>query len=155
MSASSSSGAGGVVVGSEVRDLAEALAALFVADRQLAAELNAAQRRLLDANDLLRLDLLRLGVSPDALRTRLGLGSVNERGGWGAVLESIADTIRRALCDYQSAAEQRRKIGADVGEATARLIDAMAACGFSEAQTRGADVWALRDGTYRPGNGEG
>ncbi|MGI9097032.1 MAG: hypothetical protein ACR2H2_00785 [Solirubrobacteraceae bacterium] len=47
-------------------------------------------------------------------------------------------------------AERRRQLGADVGEAAVRLIDAMHEDGFSEQQTRQADVWALRDGVYRP-----
>jgi hypothetical protein len=43
----------------------------------------------------------------------------------------------------------RRRVGVDVGEATARLMDAMRQSGFTEHQTRQADVWALRDGVYR------
>jgi uncharacterized caspase-like protein len=61
----------------------------------------------------------------------------------------IADLIHRAFTDYQSVAEQRRQLGADVGEATARLSDAMQEAGFSEEQTRHADVRALREGVYR------
>jgi len=41
------------------------------------------------------------------------------------------------------------RLGADVGEAAVRLVDALQALGYSEAQARAADVWALRDGVYR------
>jgi len=168
----SASCGGAEVVGADVRELAEALAALFAADRQLVVELNAAQRRLLDANDLLR-----VGVSADALRvlpgaTGSGKASVlwsvapagGSRGGESVgsagcpitdryALEVIADSIRYALRDYQLFADQRRAVAADVGETTARLVDAMRAAGFSEEQARNADVWALRDGVYRQGGG--
>ena len=61
----------------------------------------------------------------------------------------VADLIRRAFAEYQSVAEQRRQLGADVGEATVRLIETMQEAGFSEEQARHADVWALREGVYR------
>jgi hypothetical protein len=66
-----------------------------------------------------------------------------------AVNAQVVGEVHRAFAEYQSVAEQRRELGADVGEATARLIDAMHEAGFSEEQTRHADVWALRDGVYR------
>ncbi|MGI9100768.1 MAG: hypothetical protein ACR2H2_20160 [Solirubrobacteraceae bacterium] len=159
----SASCGGAAVVGADVRELAEALAALFAADRQLVVDLNAAQRRLLDANDLLR-----LGVSADALRalpgaTGSGKASVlwsaaSERGSLegeslGSALEAIAESICIAFCDYQSAVDERRLLAADVGEATVRLVEAMTAAGFSEEQARNADVWVLRDGIYRQGGG--
>ena len=159
----SASCGGAAVVGADVRELARALAALFAADRQLVVELNAAQRRLLDANDLLR-----VGVSADALRALPGAtGSGKASVLWpaalehgslegeslGRTLEAIADSIRHALRDYQLVAEQRREVAADIGEATVRLVEAMRAAGFSEEQARNADVWALRDGVYRQGGG--
>jgi hypothetical protein len=105
-------------VGARARLLADLLAALFEHDRELAGQLNSAQRRLLDANE--------------------------------QVAGGLADTIHRAFADYQTVAEQRRRLGADVGEAVVRLIDAMHQDGYSEQQARQADVWALRDGIYRP-----
>ena len=66
------------------------------------------------------------------------------------VARSLADTIHRAFTDYQTIAEHRRQLGADVGEAAIRLIDAMHQDGYTEQQARQADVWALRDGIYRP-----
>jgi hypothetical protein len=69
--------------------------------------------------------------------------------GWLAGRE-IADAIHHAFTDYQTVAEHRRRVGADVGETTALLMDAMRQSGFTEDQARQADVWALRDGVYRP-----
>jgi hypothetical protein len=105
-------------VSAPARVLADVLAALFEHDRELAEQLNDAQRRLRAASE------------------RVG--------------GQIADAICRAFADYQAVAERRRQLGADVGEAAVRLIDAMQADGFSERQARQADVWALRDGVYRP-----
>lgn len=104
-------------VGARGRVLADVLVALFEHDRQLAEQLNAAQRHLQAASDNIPYE--------------------------------VADTIRRAFAEYQSVAERRRQLGADVGEAVARLIDAMQEAGFSEEQARRADVWALRDGVYQ------
>jgi hypothetical protein len=112
------------VVGADVRALAGALVGLFERDRGLATELNVAQRRLLDANDRRRATPARGVVSED---------------------------VRQAFVEYSTTAEQRREVAAQVGEATARLVDVMRAAGFSEAQARNADVWALRRGVYREG----
>jgi uncharacterized protein YPO0396 len=73
------------------------------------------------------------------------LRAANERVGG-----ELADAIHRAFADYETLAERRRQLGADVGEAAIRLIDAMQQDGYSEHQARQADVWALRDGIYRP-----
>jgi hypothetical protein len=104
-------------VGARGRVLSDLLVALFEHDRELAEQLNAAQRRLQTASDNI----------PD----------------------EVADTIRCAFAEYQSVAERRRQLGADVGEAVTRLIDAMQEAGFSEEQARHANVWALRDGVYQ------
>jgi hypothetical protein len=141
-----------VVLGADVRVLADVLAALFERDRQLAVALNTAQRRLLAANERLTVAM--------AVGAVLGLGGA-DRGVAGrrppvldaespvAALGEVAQRIRRAFVDYQDAAEQRREVAADVGEATVRLVDALIAAGFSDAQARRADVRALRHGVYR------
>ncbi len=67
----------------------------------------------------------------------------------GQVADTIAHAIHSAFAEYQSVAERRRALGADVGEAAVRLIDAMQETGYSAEQARNADVWALRDGVYR------
>lgn len=143
----------GTVLGGDVRAVADVLAALFEHDQRLAVQLNAAQARLLGAADVLR-----VGVSRDAAAL-LGLAGLDEglaaafEGGTtvGAV-EAVGDSIRRAFGEYRHAAEERRQVAADVGEATVRLVDALIAAGFSEAQARTADVRALRDGVYRQGD---
>lgn len=112
-------------LGARVRVLAGVLAALFEHDRELAGKLNAAQRRLLSANEQVK------AVTA------------------GSAGRDLADTVRGAFVDYQHVAEDRRMLGADVGEAVVRLVDAMTAAGYSEQQARNADVWALRDGVYR------
>lgn len=112
------------VVGADVRALAGVLAALFECDRGLAAELGRAQRRLLNANDIRRAAPARGQVSAE---------------------------VQQAFVEFSYAAEKRRQIAGQVGEATVRLVDAMRAAGFSEAQARNADMWALRDGIYREG----
>lgn len=149
--------AGGDFVDAHVQEVAATLTALFERDRGLAAALNLAQERLLTTSDLLRVDL-----APEALAALLGpagpvgaLSALLDEGwsiarGWAA-REAVADAIRSAFVDYQSAADKRCLLAADVGEATTRLVEAMAACGFSEAQARNADVWALRQGVYREG----
>jgi hypothetical protein len=152
MSALPSEGVRPVVLGADVGVLADVLAALFERDRQLAVALNTAQRRLLAANDRLTVAMPFGAV--------LGLGGA-DRGVAGrrppvldaespvAALGEVAQRIRRAFVDYQHAAEQRREVAADVGEATVRLVDALIAAGFSDTQARRADVRALRHGVYR------
>jgi hypothetical protein len=115
------------VLGARVRVLADVLAALSDHDRQLAGQMNDAQRRLLGAVEQVKAVTV------------------------GTAGRELADTIRGAFTDYQEVAEHRRLRGADVGEAVVRLIDAMTAAGYSEHQARNADVWALRDGIYRGG----
>ena len=112
-------------LGARVRVLADVLAALFEHDRKLAGEMDEAQRRLLRAADQVK------AVTA------------------GSAGRELADTVRGAFADYQHAAEDRRGLGPDVGEAVVRLVDAMTAAGYSERQARNADVSALRDGVYR------
>jgi hypothetical protein len=115
------------VLSARVRALAEVLAALFEHDRRLAGDMNAAQRRLLGAAEQVK------AVTA------------------GSAGRELADTIRGAFVDYQHVAEDRRELGADVGEAVVRLVDELTAAGYTEQQARAADVWALRDGIYREG----
>jgi hypothetical protein len=115
-------------LGGGVRGLADALAGLFECDRGLAAKLNGAQRRLLDAND--------------------------RRWCSALIGDEVRGDVQQAFLEYSYAADKRRQVAADVGEATVRLISAMQAAGFSEQQARSADVWALRTGTYRPADEE-
>jgi hypothetical protein len=118
------------VLGADVRAVAAVLAALFERDRELARAMKAAQHRLLGAND----DMQGLSASGPASQLR----------------RDLSDVIHAAFGEYQHTAEDRRRLGAYVGEAAARLVDALGAVGYSEAQALGADVWALREGVYRP-----
>lgn len=118
------------VLGANVRAVADVLAALFDRDRELVAVMNAAQHRLLGAND----DMRGLSASGPA----------------GPLCGDLSNAIRTAFEEYQQAAEARRRLGAGVGEAAARLDDVLRPLGYSEDQARGADVWALREGVYRP-----
>lgn len=135
--------------------LADALATLFERDRQLVAELNAAQRRLLGANERLTVVmpvgavLCALLCPADADLGLSGRPAVLDAASPAGALQEVADTIRRAMLSYQSVAERRRQLAADIGEATVRLVDALTAVGFTEAQAREADVWALRDRVHR------
>jgi hypothetical protein len=113
------------VLGPQVPLLADLLATLFEHDRKLADAMNVARRRLLGAAEQIK------AVTA------------------GSAGRDLADTVRGAFVDYQHAAEERRGLGADVGEAVVRLVDAMTAAGYSEQQARNADVWALRAGVYR------
>ena len=144
------------------RELAARLAALFVADSQLAARLSDAQHRLLGANDRLgsalqRADALGL-VSGEARRLAAGNSAIAERtidalgagDGPGDVktamvraLQRAHWTIRRSFIDYQSAYEERRQLAVDVGELSQQLIEALCAVGWSEQAARRADVHEL------------
>jgi len=115
---------------------------------------------LLDGNDRLT-----AGLSAEALRgiygpagPDLGLSGrrppVLEAEQPIAALQEVADTIRRAFIDYQNAAEERRRLGVDVGEANARLVTVMTAAGFAEHEARGADVAGLAQGVYRAASDE-
>lgn len=118
------------VLGADVRAVAGVLAALFDCDRELVAVMNAAQHRLLGANDDMR--------------------GLTASGPAGPLCGDLSNAIRAAFNEYQQAAEARRQLGADVGEAAARLDDVLRPLGYSEDEARGADVWALREGVYRP-----
>ncbi len=118
------------VLGADVRAVADVLATLFDCDRELVAVMNAAKHRLLGAND--------------------DMQGLSARGPVGPLCRDLSNAIRAAFDEYQQAAEARRQLGADVGEAAVRLEDALRPLGYSEAQARGADVLALREGVYRP-----
>jgi hypothetical protein len=127
---------------------------LFDRDRQLATALNAAQRRLNDANDQLT-----SGLSAEALRAvygpmgpDLGLSArkppvlADEQP--IAALERVAYEIRSAFHDYQRIADDRRVLGVDIGEVHARMAAVLQAAGCSADEARRADVDALAAGRF-------
>ena len=103
-------------VPAQARVVAGRLAALLITDQRIVRELNDAHHRLRAAND----QLLHAGHVLD-------LGAVH----W---------PIHGAICDYQHAAEQRRRLAVDVGELAAQLTDLLHAAGWSIEQARSANV---------------
>jgi hypothetical protein len=131
------------------RRAAARLAELFERDQRLAVELNAAQDRLLEANGGLT-----AGLSAEALQRVYGpagpdlglsgrLPPVLDDPHPREALERASKRIREAFYEYQRLADERRVLGADVGEATALLVDALVAAGWSEEQARDANVLEL------------
>jgi hypothetical protein len=98
------------------RELAGRLSVLFDRDVEIARRLNDAGHRLRAANE-----------SETAV-----LGAQQAR--W---------TVDRAFHDYQTAAEERRQLAADIGEVIRRFVDALVAAGWSEEEARGANVHEL------------
>lgn len=128
------------------------LRALFTQDQALAVALNDALRRHRDA-----IDQLTTGLSAEALRTIYGptgpdLGLSGRKppvllaDSPVRALEDVARDARTALHDYMRISDDRRVLAADVGELTARLIEALTTAGLSEEQARHANVDHLADG---------
>ena len=150
MSALSSTG--DRVVPALARELAALLSALFERDVTIVGRLSDAQRRLTDANERLW-----SGLSPDAfglIYDGVGpagssqVGALMDGACAGeavvlAVLQQIHGSIHRGFCDYRSACEERRQLAVDVGEVTARFIEALCGAGFSEDEARAANVHQL------------
>ena len=125
-------------VGPVARQAAARLAGLFERDQRLVVELNRAQDRLLKANGWLT-----EGLSAEALQEIYGPGGpgLGLSGFQPRVLEDPHP--REAFYEYQRVADERRVLGVDVGEATAMLVDALVAAGWSEQQVRDAGVLEL------------
>ena len=60
-----------------------------------------------------------------------------------AAVQQVHGSIRKAFIDYQSAAEERRQLAADIGELIRQFVDALVAAGWSEEQARNASVHEL------------
>jgi hypothetical protein len=150
-------GAGGVAVGVRspglvglvARRAAVRVAEAFARDQRLVVELNRAQERLLEANGWLT-----EGLSAEALQEFFGPGGpglglsgfqprVLEDPHPREALERVGRRIREAFYEYWCVADERRVLGVDVGEATAMLVDALVAAGWSEQQARDAGVLEL------------
>jgi hypothetical protein len=54
--------------------------------------------------------------------------------------------IHPAHIEYQSAAEQRRQLAADIGELIRELVDVLGSMGWSEERARNVDVAKLARG---------
>ena len=150
MSALSSTG--DRVVPALARELAAQLSALFERDVDIVGRLSDAQHRLIQANERLW-----SGLSPDAFGliydgagpagssqiAALMDGACAGEAAVLAVLQQIHWSIHRGFCDYRSACEERRQLAVDVGEVTARFIEALCGAGFSEDEARAANVHQL------------
>jgi hypothetical protein len=115
----------------QARQLAARLSALFDRDVEIVKRLNDAHHRLANANQ--QLDAR---AAPDKLR-----------------LPDLHWQIQRAFCAYQDAAEQRRRLAADVGEIAQQLTDALTTAGWTAQQARRVNVHQLADRAARPGWG--
>jgi hypothetical protein len=113
------------------RTLAAQLDALFGQDAEIARRLSAAQRQLQAANDRLW-----WGLHPDGLAAVYGEDPAavevafaeNRSEVLGApdpllAAQHVHWTIHRAFIDYQTAAEDRRQLAADIGEVIRRFVD--------------------------------
>ena len=133
------------------RVLAAQLERQFARDADLAKRLAWAQARLMRANDRLW-----WGLHPDSLTAVYGehpavvdmafaenrsevLGAPDPL----AAVQQVQGSIRKAFIDYQSAAEERRQLAAEVGELIREFVDALVAAGWSEDQARNASVHEL------------
>lgn len=125
-------------------------------DSLIAGRLNDAQRRLRNANERLW-----SGLAPDAfgriydgtapaghsqiaelIDPPAGDGPASQMALLGA-LQDAHWTIHRAFHDYQTLAEQRRQLAADVGELCREFIEALTQAGWTEHEARDADVHQL------------
>ncbi len=130
------------------RQLAAELERRFARDAELATELDDAQRRLRDANNGLC-----SGLHPDGIamihgehRAAVEAATAHNRS---EVLDApdpmravqhVHWSIHEAFTSYQSAAERRRQLAAEIGELAGDLITTLLGAGWSEHDARGASV---------------
>jgi hypothetical protein len=139
------------------RTLASELAGLFSRDRDLAIAQNDALQRLRDANDRLW-----SGLAPEGLGEIYGghaefeavsldaafhaRSEVLESGDPLAGVQEVHWEIHRAMIDHQNAAEDRRHLAGEIGEATARFVDALIDAGWTRQDAESANVDELAKG---------
>lgn len=139
------------------RQLAAELDLGFADDAGLAAQLNDAQLQLRRANDRLW-----CGLHPDGMAAvyaehpaAVDVAFANNRSeilGAGDPLQEAQDvhwTIQHAFIDYQTAAERRRQVAAEVGELAGELIGTLVAAGCSKHDAREANVQKLANGSNK------
>jgi hypothetical protein len=140
------------------RKLAAQLECQCGRDAELAQRLADAQARLMRANDRLW-----WGLHADGLAAVYGehpavvdmafadnrsevLGAPDPL----AAVQQVHWSVRKAFTDYQSAAEERRQLAADVGETIRQFVDELVAVGWSEEQASDANVHELAATTNQP-----
>jgi hypothetical protein len=144
-----------------VRELAARLARRFARDAELAARLADAQARLMRANDRLWWGLHPDGLAagyaehPAALEIAFAENRSEVLGAPDplAAIQQVHWTIRKAFVDYQSAAEERRQLAADVGELIREFVQELVAAGWSEERARDANVHELAANKQSIGQG--
>ncbi len=147
------------VVPDRARGLARELASLFTRDRDLAIAQSEALQRLRDANDRLW-----SGLAPEGLEEVYGghpefeavsleaafhaRSQVLESGDPLAGVQEVHWEIHRAMIDHQTAAEDRRHLASEIGEAIARFIDAPVDAGWTREDAERANVEELARGDH-------
>ncbi len=135
----------------QARRLAAELDLQFAHDAELATELADAQRRLQHANDRLW-----SGLHPDGIAMIYGehpaVVEVATAHNRSEVLDApdplravqqVHWSIHKAFTSYQSAAERRRQLAAEIGELAGDLITTLLGAGWSEHDAREACVHDL------------
>jgi hypothetical protein len=142
------------VISQTAHELAAQLEQQFGRDADLAKRLCKAQRRLEHANDRLWWGLHPDGLAavygehPAAVEVALAEGRSEVLGAPDPLraVQRVHWSIHKAFNDYQTAAEERRRLAADTGELIGRFVDALVAAGWSEEQARDANVHELASG---------
>lgn len=133
------------------RELAAQLARRFARDAELATRLADAQARLMRANDRLWWGLHPDGLAavydehPAAVDIAFAQNRSEVLGAPDplAAIQQVHWTVRKAFVEYQSAAEQRRQLAADIGELIREFVEELVAVGWSEEKARNANVHEL------------
>jgi hypothetical protein len=133
------------------RRLAAELDAQLGQDAALVRRLNAAQRQLERANDQLW-----CGLHPDGLAAVYGEDPAAVHAAFAehrsevlggrdplAAIQQVHWQIHRAFSAYQTVAEERRQLAAEIGELIRQLVDLLVAVGWSEEQARNTNVREL------------
>ncbi len=134
--------------------LAAELEQRFAHDAELARNLNDAHQRLHRANARLW-----SGLHPDGMAAVYGehpaavevafAENRSEVLSASDLLQAIQDVhwqIHKAHCDYLHAADERRRLAADIGEITRTLLDELIAAGWSERDAHNASVHDIAGG---------
>ncbi len=136
------------------RQIAAKVSRAFDQDQQLAIGLNDAHSRLLAANDRLWSGLRPEGLAAvygdhpqfEAVQLESGVHSDSDVLGAKDPLGAIQEVhwqIHDAHNDYQTAAERRRQLAADIGEMIRLLVEELRAGGWTEDEARNVNVHEL------------
>ena len=135
----------------QARGLAAELELRFARDAALATELADAQRRLQHANDRLWSGLHPDGIAmiygehPAAVNvaTAHNRSEVLDAPDPVRAVQHVHWSIHTAFTSYQSTAERRRQLAAEIGELAGDLITTLLAAGWSRHDAREANIQNL------------